>query len=262
MTTVSLRTLYHSVSSPECRKVRLALAEKSLPFNLKEENVWALRDEFLQINLAGTVPVLVEKNEVKPEDAAHIDVSGANEETESGSDTPSNENKSAMQDIIVVGSSTILEYLDEAYPEIALVPGTLADKAEARRLQSWFDDKFDEEVSGPLIFEKIERRKLGMGAPNMQEVRQALEHMSYHLDYVGYLTEDRRWLAGDELSVADLAAAAHLSLLDYLGDVPWHKFDAAKGWYARIKSRPSFRPILGERIAGMPPSRHYTNLDF
>lgn len=261
---------------------------------MQEENIWSLRDDFLKINLAGTVPVLVEDAAETTETAegdAHApsdapddapdDAPGADaqedevpaagvSETKDGADAALSDgapSDGADEDAfpapsIVVGSATILEYLEETQRDTPLLPETPVARAEARRVQSWFDEKFYSEVSGPLIFEKIESRKAGLGAPNMQVVRRALENMHYHLEYIGYLIEDRRWLAGDLLSAGDLAAAAHLSLLDYLGDVPWHKYNGAKEWYVRIKSRPSFRPLLAERIAGMPPSRHYANLDF
>jgi glutathione S-transferase len=72
----------------------------------------------------------------------------------------------------------------------------------------------------------------------------------------------RNWIAGEQMSYADLAAAAHLSVADYLSDVPWTEDEAAKSWYARVKSRPSFRPLLSEMLAGIPPAAHYANLDF
>lgn len=226
---------------------------------MKEENLWHLRDAFLRLNLAGTLPVLVENATGDIES----DFANSKEGDESSNGGPAHDDRAKPEtQATIVGSATILEYLDEAYPSIRLLPGTIAERAEARRIQSWFDEKFFEEVSGPLIFEKVESRKAGLGAPNMEEVRRALENILYHLEYIGYLIEDRQWLAGDQLSVGDLAAGAHLSLLDYLGDVPWHKCEPAKAWYMRIKSRPCFRPILAERIPGMPPSRHYANLDF
>ncbi len=147
-----------------------------------------------------------------------------------------------------------------------LMPDDAPDRAEVRRLISWFDDKFHAEVSGPLAHEKLARRELsaanGGGAPDTAIVRAAVHNIHMHLNYIGYLTERRRWLAGDALSHADLAAAAHLSIVDYLGDVPWEKHMGAKEWYARIKSRPSFRGLLKDRIAGMAPPESYTDLDF
>jgi glutathione S-transferase len=96
----------------------------------------------------------------------------------------------------------------------------------------------------------------------MGVVRAALHNLRYHLDYISYLMESRSWLAGDELTLADLTAAAHLSCLDYVGDVPWGQYPLAKEWYVRLKSRPSFRPILADHVPGMPPPKLYANLDF
>ena len=139
-------------------------------------------------------------------------------------------------------------------------------RAEVRRLVDWFDRKFAAEVSDGLIFEKVTRRFLttaeGGGAPEMGVVRAALHNLRYHLDYISYLMEDRRWLAGEVLTLADLAAAAHLSCLDYVGDVPWSQYPGAKDWYVRIKSRPAFRAILADHVPGMPPPKLYANLDF
>ena len=135
-------------------------------------------------------------------------------------------------------------------------------RAETRRLVSWFDIKFNREVTDNLFGEKMMKRFMHMGEPHGPSVRAGHANIHYHLDYIGYLTEKRNWLAGDNLSLADIAAAAHLSTVDYIGDVPWEDHPGARDWYARIKSRPSFRDILGERIPGFAPSRHYENVDF
>ena len=101
-----------------------------------------------------------------------------------------------------------------------------------------------------------------MCEPNSWALRAAFLNISYLLQYITYLTERRLWLAGSQMSLADLTAAAHLSCLDYLGDVPWDDHPEAKDWYARIKSRPSFRNLLTDHIPGLPPPKHYGNLDF
>ena len=131
---------------------------------------------------------------------------------------------------------------------------------------SWFLDKFHEEVTGYLVTEKIYKRfmtaEMGGGAPDMAGIRAARTNIRYHLRYIGYLIASRNWLAGDELTFADLAAAAHLSAADYLGDVPWDEDETAKQWYARVKSRPAFRTLLADRVPGMMPGEHYADLDF
>ncbi len=222
-----MRVLYHLSLSPFCRKVRILLHEKKMEFDLRAEQVWDRRPGFLALNPAGEVPVLVE-----PDGAAVCD------------------------------STTICEYLDEIEPEPRLIGGEPPERAEIRRLVAWFDRKFNREVTENLVGEKIDKRFLGRGVPDSSAIRAGLANVHVHLDYIGYLIRDRRWLAGDELSLADITAAAHLSAVDYLGDVPWEEHEEAKDWYARIKSRPSLRPLLADHIPGAPPPKHYADLDF
>lgn len=227
--------LHHYPFCPHSRFIRIVLAEMGMETQLVEERPWERREEFLAINPAGTTPVLVENG-----------------------------------GFVVAGASVISEYLDETrglgLDDKRLLPDSPADRAEIRRLMEWFLIKFHDEVSGYLVHEKIYKRfitaGLGGGAPEMSAIRAARTNIRYHLQYIGYLTSKRNWLAGDRLSYADMAAAAHLSVADYLGDVPWDEQPTAKEWYARIKSRPAFRPLLSDRIAGMAPSSQYTNLDF
>ena len=153
----------------------------------------------------------------------------------------------------------IAGYLDEtlgaALGDRRLMPEDPRERAEARRLTNWFNVKFFQEVSQWLVHEKIYKRykssAQGGGAPDMDAMRAARANMRYHLRYIGHLIGARAWLAGDRMSYADLAAAAHLSCVDYLGDAPWHENETAKAWYARVKSRPTFRPLLAERLPGM-----------
>jgi glutathione S-transferase len=222
-----MRTLYHLWLSPFCRKVRITLLEKKIEFQMRVENVWERRPEFLALNPAGEVPVLVE-----PDGTALSD------------------------------SDAICEFLDEIHPEPPLVGRSALERAEVRRLVAWFDRKFNHEVTENLVGEKVMKRFLRLGEPNSQAIRAGHANIRHHLDYVSYLIERRKWLAGDSLTLADIAATAHLSAVDYVGDVPWDGYEAAKDWYARVKSRPSFRPILADRIPGVPPPKHYGDLDF
>lgn len=222
-----MRILYHLPLSPFSRKVRLALAEKRIPFDLRIERIWDRREEFLAINPACTVPVLQ-------------DVNG----------------------LVVTESYAICEYLDEAYPDMPLLGRTLAERAEVRRLLGWFDDKFNLEVTRNLLEEKQMKRLLGRGNPDAGAIRAGYANLRPHMEYLGWLAETRAWLAGPALTLADLAAAAHLSALDYMGDVDWTVSEASKDWYARVKSRPSFRPLLADRVTGTSPPAHYADLDF
>lgn len=222
-----MRTLHHLPLESGSRKIRILLAEKRLEFELKVEKVWERSPSFLQLNPAGEVPVLLEPDGTS-----------------------------------IAGAGVIAEYLEEAYPESNLLGETPIDRAETRRLVTWFEGKFQREVTRNLVDEKIMNRLLGRGEPNAGAIRAGLANVHYHLDYIAWLSERRRWLAGDDFSLADITAAAELSAVDYLGDVPWDEHEGAKQWYARVKSRPSVRPLLADHVPGVPPPAHYADLDF
>lgn len=220
-------TLYHLPLSPFCRKVRVALGEKGLAFETVIEKPWAQREEFLALNHGGTVPVLIDEDGT-----------------------------------VVCESSVILEYLEEVYPVGPLMGSDPAERAECRRIMQWFDLKFDAEVTTLVLFEKVDKRLMRLGEPDMEAIRSGISNIAYHMDYLSYLAEQRDWLAGDQFSLADITVAAHLSAIDYVGDIPWPHFPVVKDWYVRVKSRPSFRPILADFLPGMPPPRIYADLDF
>ena len=227
-----MATLFHFPLDPFGRRIRLSLAEYGCDVELEEVAAWehaAIADELFP---PADLPALFDGRSV------------------------------------IAGLHPITEYLEETAGAngLSLLGRTPAERAEARRLAAWFDQHFHSEVSGPLLAEKVIRRFLpkdaGGGPPDMGRVRASLARIRDHLTVVGMLADQRNWLAGRNLSIADLAAAAHLSVVDYLGDVPWHDNDAARQWYQRIKSRPSFRPLLADYIRGLAPPRQYADLDF
>jgi len=222
-----MRILYHFWLSPFSRKVRIALFEKGLDVELVVEKYWDRRQEFIAMNPAGQVPVLSEADGT-----------------------------------VLTDSQAIVEYLEDCHPEPNLLGREPLDRAECRRLVAWFDGKFYQEVSDFLLREKLLKRFMGMGEPRSDLIRAGRENISYHMDYITYLVERRNYIASEVFSLADIAAASHLSCLDYLGDVPWDRYLGAKEWYARVKSRPSFRAILADHMPGLPPPRHYADLDF
>jgi glutathione S-transferase len=228
-----MANLLHHPLCAFSRSIRLALAECGVEAELIEERPWEWRPEFLAVNPAGTLPVLI------------TDEHGP-----------------------IAGTYAISEYLgdtmDEREPRgFQPFPGDATARAEVRRLVDWFHRKFHDEVTDYLVEEKVFRRFGPQSAsPDMEAMRAGHDNLRYHLTYVGHLAETRSWLAGDAMSFADLAAAAHLSALDYLGEVPWEEFEPAKNWYALLKSRPSFRPLLQDRVPGFTPSGTYADLDF
>ena len=218
--------LYHVPLSPFCRKVRLVLAEKKMDVELIEERYWEQSTEFLRRNPAGKVPIL-------RHDGA-----------------------------LLTESTPICEYLEELNPEPLLIPKDAKARYEMRRLVSWFDDKFHHEVTSNLLYERVNKKVSGQGFPDSKNIKEGARKIKYHLDYMAWLLEHRRWLAGDTMTLADFAAAAHLSSLDYISDVDWNRSSVVKDWYAKIKSRPAFRNILSDQVSGFPPPRHYNDLDF
>jgi glutathione S-transferase len=227
-------TLFQHPISPLSRYIRLILNEYGVEVRLVEERFWERREEFLLLNPAGEIPVLVSEGQPA-----------------------------------VPGASIIAEFIEECLPPDGadrLLPHAPGERVEVRRLAAWFNDKFHAEVSAPLVTERVFKRHMtrdqGGGPPDTDLLRAARHNVRYHLAYIGWLVQTRDWLAGDRLSLADLAAAAHLSSIDYLGEVPWSEDEAAKNWYARVKSRPSFRPILADSLAGVPASKTYADLDF
>ena len=224
------RTLHHFPLDPFSRQARLALGEKRLPFREVVERYWERPESLAMLNPSGLTPVLVET-------------------------------RGTVQ-VTACESRPILEHLEEQHPDPPLMGPDPAERAETRRLLQWFDRKFDYEVNGLLLHEKLEKRLLGMGAPDPGALRAGRDALKSHLAYMNGLLQSRDWLAGDRMSLADIAAAAHLSVIDYMGEVPWATAPAAKTWYAKIKSRPCFRPLLGDRLPGLPPAAHYHDLDF
>ena len=229
-------TLTHFRLCPHSRSIRLALGELKIDAAYVEEQPWAWQPEFLALNPSGELPVL------------------------------SLDNGNTL-----CGSYAISEYLAEASHDavsthdlIELFPGPASERAEVRRLVDWFHNKFDRDVTRELLTEKVYNR-LGTNSgapPDPAVLRAAAVNLRYHLSYISYLSHERGWLGGASFSFAEMAAGAHLSVIDYLGDVPWSDYPDATSWYQRLKSRPSMRPLLLDRLPGMPPPNAYADLDF
>ena len=220
-----MNRLYHFPLSPACRKVRLSLGEKKIEVELVEERYWEKGKEFLRRNPAGKVPILQMGTRTMAESAA------------------------------------ICEYLEETNPEPPLMPKRAEGRYEVRRLVGWFDDKFFNEVTRNLLYERVHKKIMGL-SPESRNIKEGARAIKYHLDYMGWLLDQRRWLAGDVMTLADFAAAAHLSSLDYVSDVDWNRNANVHEWYSKIKSRPAFRSLLADNLPGFPAPAHYADLDF
>ena len=219
-------TLYHLPFSANSRIVRVALSEKKIDVKLIVEPIWERRDSFLSLNPEGQVPVLLNKH--------NIPLSGA---------------------------SVIIEWLDDMSSENSLIGNDITFRAEARRIMFWFNNKFSSEVESSIVYEKIMKVFMGKGNPDANILRVGRKNLITHMQYIDWLSKNRDWLAGQSFSVADISASANLSILDYLGEIKWKDFSYAKEWYARVKSRPSFRSILLDKIPGLLPPKYYSDRD-
>ncbi|MEY4721722.1 MAG: hypothetical protein RIQ46_1447 [Pseudomonadota bacterium] len=219
--------LYQFPLCPFSRKVRLLMSEKGIGYELWRENPWEGRDEFYAMNPAGRTPVL--------------------HDPEKG--------------LMLADSRAICEYLEETVDKTPMINGTAATRAEIRRLVALFDENFFADVTEPLLNERMKKRLFLKQSPDSGALRDAMRLAHDHLDYIDYLLDHRPWLAGATMSLADLAAAAQISVADYLGGIDWSKHEQSRGWYSVFKSRPSFRPLLAERMEVIQPPSHYADVN-
>ena len=219
--------LYQFPLCPFSRKVRLLMSEKGIGYDLWRENPWEGREDFLTLNPAGRVPVVHE-----PE-----------------------------RGITLCDSRAICEYFEETVDKFPLISGTAAERAEIRRLVALMDELFFGDVSGPLLNERMRKRLILRQSPDSRILREAMKLAHEHLYYLDYLIDNRPWLGGARLSLADLAAAAQISVADYLGGIDWSQHEQSRSWYSVMKSRPSFRPLLSERMEVIQPPTHYAEVD-
>lgn len=218
--------LVHNSVLPQCRKIRILMAEKKMLFVLKEENPWMLSKDIMKINPAGELPIFIYDGN------------------------------------IISGNYAITEFLEETYTQNRLISGNNKQRAEVRRLIDWFDNKFYREVYQYIAGEKIYKRFALKQSPESKRIKAGVNNLRFHLEYIDWIVERNNYLVGNDFSLADISAAAQLSIIDYLGDVPWEDYKSAKLWYSKIKSRPSFKEILKDRIKGIYPAKHYMDLDF
>ncbi len=225
-----MRTLYHYPLDPASRQARIVLAEKKLKAKLMLVDPWNPDAAFLEMTAEAMPPTLMD---VVP-----------------------------GRKVYISGARAICEYANDGSGRNLLLPEERVERAEARRIADWFDKKFSAEVNAYILFEKIEKNLTGSGPADPTTLRAGREHLQFHLNYITWLLEQRDWLAGSTFSLADVAGAAHLSCLDFLGEINWRDWPELKRWYQTIKSRPSVQPLLTDTIPGLRPPGHYRNLDF
>ena len=218
-------TLYHYFLCSSSRFVRVCMEEKKINFQLRIENYWKPSENFLIMNPAGYFPILL-----------------------TSSNYP------------VVGSSVIMEYLEDLDNEGFLLDNKV--KPEIRRLVQWFEIIFKKDVLMPIMFEKIYKPIENNMNPDNNVIRSSLSNLQFHMKYFDILIDKKDYLTSDRISYADLYLVSSLSVLDYLGELNFNGFDNIKDLYFKLKSRPSFKNILKDRIVGINPSKSYLKLDY
>ena len=219
--------LYQFPLCPFSRKIRLLMAEKGIGYDLVREDPWDPSEMFHNLNAAGATPVVVDEE----------------------------------KGITLADSRAIAEYFEETVDASPMINGTAANRAEIRRLVALFDENFYRDVTAPLLLERMKKRIIYKQPPDSRALRDAMKYAHGHLDYMDWLIDNRPWLAGSTMSLADLAAAAQISVADYLGGIDWKGHEQTRGWYSVFKSRPSFRPLLSERMDVIKPPAHYALVD-
>jgi glutathione S-transferase len=222
-----MRTLYHYPLCAFSRTIRIYLHEKSLEYEAVQEIPWKRNVKFSEFHMSADIPALVDDG------------------------------------ILLEGWYAIVEHMEQTYRAHGMLGTSPKDKAEARKIAGIFNETFFCEVAKNIVFEKIIKKHTeSRSSPDSAKIRNGVAAMRQYMDYITWLMDRRNWLAGNDFSIAEIAAAAQLSCIDYVGSVEWDKYPNVKCWYVRIKSRPSFRSILGDRIPGLAPASHYGELDF
>ena len=223
---MSANVLFHFPFDPGSRTARLALGEARIEWTEVLVRPWEADCPVGDLNPSGMPPVL------------------------------------QVEGLTLCEAPAILGWIEDAQKTPLLMPADAAERAETRRLTAWFDRRFTDEVNAVLLHERMEKPLLRLGPPEARALRAGRDALKSHLVMLEGLLAARDALAGRRVTQADMVAAAHLSVLDYFGEVQWAAYPALKTWYMKLKSRPCFRPLLADRFPGVQPSAWYHDLDF
>lgn len=171
-------TLYDNPFSPFARKVRMVLRFKGLAFDSIDALAVTEHERLVEANPRAEVPVLVD------------------------------------DDVTVTDSTDIVDYLEDRYPDPAVLPGAPALRAKARRWQRLADSVLDAIIHDVSIWTWPTHRRPDAPPPGLLETgRRELEWM---LDELEGAIDASGWVC-DRLSIADFALFPHVSSLKPLG---------------------------------------------
>jgi glutathione S-transferase len=212
------------------------LEENCIGYENKEVRYWERDKDFLKLNPACETPVLknIDTNE------------------------------------IICDSFLICKYISQFEGEskaglgyFDLMAMNMNDEYEIQRLHMWFDKKFFNEITKYIIDEMfLNTLKKSGKITNTDKIMIALENFEKHVNYIEFILNKRKYLGGENFSIADITAATQISILDYLGLIDWEKHGKFKDWYISIKQKIGFRKILEDKIPGFEPNILYNKLDF
>ena len=232
---IERQCLYHYPICPLCRKIRFLFYENGVKnCAFKIENFWEHREKFCRINPTGKVPFLAIQQEEDGE----------------------------KKSLLIWGKNSIVNYLRQKYPVETLLYGSIENQANILKYDEWFETQFYDDVSYPIINERVYTFYKKKREINLEVLKMARFNLKQHMNFIEKMLQNRDWIVGDKFSLADLSCACQLSSLDYLGEINWADYPMIKNWYQIIKSKPSFREFLYDTIPDFKPSVWYRELDF
>lgn len=207
-------TIIHGASaSPFVRKVRVAFAEKGVPYELNPLMPFAPSPEYLKKSPLGKIPCLEDGDFVLPD------------------------------------SSCIIAYLERAHPNPPLYPTDAKEYGRALWYEEYADTRLVENVGG-VFFERVVKAMLKQETDEARVKQLLTESIPPVFDYLEGEIGDREVLVGTHFSAADIATASPFVNFMHGGEtVDASRWPHLAAYVERIHSRPSFKAVIEEEKA-------------
>jgi glutathione S-transferase len=201
-------TLYHDPVSSNSWKVRIVLAEKRIPYEAVQLDVRRDRrhkePEYLNIHPYGQVPAIVDDG------------------------------------LAVYDSTLINEYLEDAYPEVPLMPRDPRGRARVRALEDFRDQHYHVDFF-PLLRQLRDRPP---GEANASIVEEAWAAVQRHMERLEAELGDNAYLTG-AFSIADAAFIPNFAYQEHWRLETPARFPRVRAWLERCQARPSYTAAYG-----------------
>jgi len=195
--------LYNFGPSPNCQRVRIALHEKGLSYEIVPIDIRKgeqKKPEFLKLNPYGKVPVIVDGQRVLFE------------------------------------SCIINEYLDETYPNPSLMPKDPYQRGRIRVLIDYGLNYIQPEywaIRGELYVKKEGERDQEVIEGTTQKLRELLQYLEIEIGGKNYFMED--------YTLLDIALLPRFLRMESFGVLPASSLPRLGAWLQRMKERPSMK---------------------